>query len=417
VAASRGGCARRALLGASCILLAAAGPAAAKTFEVNTRSDHTPGKCSPKDCTLREAVIRANGHDGQDRIVVPGGDPYPLTRGGSDEDAAKKGDLDLADDQLDIRGKGRRPTVVKQTVADRVFEVVAGANVVIERLTIRGGRSVQRGGGVYTEGELFLGEVIVRDNRAQQGGGAAAFGEAARLQITNSTVRDNRAGLWGGGASILAAGNVGSGTLQSTISGNRAPQGAGIFFLPGDVGLSLVTSTITGNVALPPDPGPAVSTAGGLHVESTFSSTGTVKIGQTTIAANQAPPDQAANIHAERPTQLENTLIADPVGAPSCDVAIDSAGHNLDEGTTCGLDQGTDVEGADAALKPLGDNGGLTPTMALKAASGAIEEGTCPGTLIQRGVDQRGAGRPSVSLGLSCDIGAFERDPISPPPD
>jgi hypothetical protein len=48
--------------------------------------------------------------------------------------------------------------------------------------------------------------------------------------------------------------------------------------------------------------------------------------------------------------------------------------------------------------------------MALKASSDALDEGTCPGTLVQFGVDQRGAGRAAT-----CDIGAYERDPTSPP--
>lgn len=37
--------------------LAAAGPAAANKFKVNTAADHQPGKCNKSDCTLREAVI------------------------------------------------------------------------------------------------------------------------------------------------------------------------------------------------------------------------------------------------------------------------------------------------------------------------------------------------------------------------
>ena len=93
-------------------------------------------------------------------------------------------------------------------------------------------------------------------------------------------------------------------------------------------------------------------------------------------------------------------------GGDSCDGNVDSAGHNLDQGTTCGLDQGTDLEDADGGLKALADNGGPTKTRGLTAASDALDEGACPGTIIQSGVDQRGEGRPNV-----CDIGAFERDP------
>lgn len=329
---------------------------------MTTGSDHKPGKCTGAECTLREAVIRANDRSGKEKIVLRAADgPFELTREGTGEDAARKGDLDLADDHLTIQGKGSKRSLVKQTAADRVFEglaTTANNNVELSRLTVSGGRSDQSGGGIYTQGQLFLGKVSVRDNRASQGGG--------------------------------------------------------IYALPGDASLGIATSTITGNLSPKPDPLPSYSTGGGIFVESTFAGAGTVVIGQTTVAANEAPaeadPDEhrASNVYAEVLTQLENTIIgADLGGAPSCDLPIDSAGHHLDHGTTCGLDQGTDLENADAALKPLDDNGGPTKTMALPASSDAIGEGSCPGTLVQRGVDQRGLGRPSI-----CDIGAFERDPL-----
>ncbi len=73
-----------------------------------------------------------------------------------------------------------------------------------------------------------------------------------------------------------------------------------------------------------------------------------MNIEQTTITANEAPFEsdpgehRAANIYSELTTRLENTIIgADLGGAESCDAPLDSVGHNLDQGTTCGLDQAT----------------------------------------------------------------------------
>jgi CSLREA domain-containing protein len=400
-------------LGISVAVLAGFAPqAAANTYKVNTRSDHNPGNCNAADCTLREAVIKANAHDGNDTIRLPAADrPYRLTRSGEDDDALK-GDLDLVDDALDIKGKGAKRTIVKQTAADRVVELQATTpptDVALKGLTITGGDAGdQSGGGILTLGEIFLTKVTVKGNRARVGGGIAALTSPARLSLSESTITDNRAETIGGGLDVAATDQAANVITASTIAGNRAPQGGGVYFRPGDAELRVLTSTITGNLSLLPDPPMLTSNGGGLFVENLSAGPGTVKVAQTTIAANEAPPGRGANIHAEVLTQLENTLIgADLGGGASCDLAIDSSGHNLDQGTSCGLDQGTDVEDADGALKPLDDNGGPTKTMALKGASDALGEGTCPGTLLQRGVDQRGVGRPPT-----CDIGAFERDPL-----
>jgi hypothetical protein len=228
-----------------------------------------------------------------------------------------------------------------------------------------------------------------------------------------STVSGHRAKLHGRGIEIVDGDAVGHGVLSSTITANRAPQGGGIYAVLGSKDFALVTSTVTHNLSLGADPPGVLVGGGGLYFESTLSGPGIAKIGQSTIASNEgsglAPTSaRAANIYTEKTVQVENTMVAlDLGGAPNCQGTLDSQGHNLDGGTTCGLDQGTDKEDADPDIKELANNGGPTQTRALKGTSDAIDGGTCPGTLIQRGVDQRGEGRPSV-----CDIGAFERDPL-----
>ncbi len=389
--------------------------AEATSYKVTTTADHAPGKCTKGDCTLREATIRANAHDGSDRVRLPGSDrPYRLTRPGADEDAGRKGDLDLGDSML-IQGKSVSRTVIVQRTDDRVFHVDSSAifGSSAERLTIKGGLVEDgSGGGVLAEGEFFLGKTRIVGNEARNGGGAAAVGGDGRLNVVESTVSGNRAELHGGGVFVSGTNGDDTGIFKSLVEGNRAPQGGGVYHLPGAAGLNVGASTITANQSL----GEPTANGGGLFVESLFAGSGSTKMGAVTIASNEAPSGAGSNIHDELATQLENTLIGpDLGGGDSCDLDIDSAGHNLDQGTTCGLDQGTDLEDAEGELKELADNGGPTRTRALKGSSDAIEEGTCPGTIIQSGIDQRGAGRPSVVLGLSCDIGAFERNPTSPP--
>lgn len=122
---------------------------------------------------------------------------------------------------------------------------------------------------------------------------------------------------------------------------------------------------------------------------------------------------RAAGIYASPSGEvnLENAIVADPLGsAPSCDGTVVSHGHNLDSGTSCGLDEATDSEDADAGLKPLGRNGGPTSTHALRGSSDAIDAAACNPVLIPIAVigDQRGVQRPQ---GAGCDAGAYERQP------
>jgi CSLREA domain-containing protein len=412
-------------LGASvvvaCALLAGAATqstAAIKKYHVNTRSDHKPGKCTKKDCTLREAVIAANKPAaGGGKVLIPASEePYKLTRAGADEDAAKKGDLDITDPNgITIHGAGAKKTVIKQTKKDRVFDVPPDMTfpVNFEGVTLTGGDAAgSPGGGILSLSSVSVFESAVRGNKATVGGGIAVEGSDGRLLLTASTVSGNRASVHGGGLEIIDGDAATHTILSSTISANRAPQGGGIYALLGGENLHLVTSTVTLNQSFGDDP-PTYAGGGGLYFESTLSGPGIAKIAQSTITSNEgsgaAPTSaRAANIYTEKTVQVENTIVAlDLGGAPNCQGALDSQGHNLDGGTTCGLDQGTDLETASPDLKDLADNGGLTQTRALKGTSDAIGKGTCPGTLIQRGVDQRGEGRPSV-----CDIGAFERDPL-----
>ena len=193
-------------------------------------------RCTKGDCTLREAIIRANEHSGPDKVLLPASDdPYALTRPGSGEDEGRKGDLDLGD-SVSVKGRGPGRTVVIQRKADRVFHVDATATFgsSLERITIKGGDvSGGAGGGVLTEGRVFLGETRITGNRADFGGGAAALGSVSRLSLVRSSMTDNRADA-GGGLYLVGADGNSHGVQGSLIEGNRAPEGGGgIFFLPG----------------------------------------------------------------------------------------------------------------------------------------------------------------------------------------
>ena len=71
--------------------------------------------------SLREAIIAANNTAGADQITLQA-ETYTLTLGGTGEDAAMTGDLDILD-TLTIVGAGSGSTTIDAAGIDRVFEV------------------------------------------------------------------------------------------------------------------------------------------------------------------------------------------------------------------------------------------------------------------------------------------------------
>jgi hypothetical protein len=216
---------------------------------VNTTLDvlgHDNGMLS-----LRQAIIDANAAPKGDIIIVPAG-TYTLTRPGINENAGLTGDLDCSGD-LTIRGAGAGTTTVDAAGLDRVFHVLAGGNVTLSGLTIKGGVDsavddsglgiLGSGGGIVNEGTLFVRDCTVSGNSAvgpsyADGGGIANFGT---LTVSNSTLGGNSAGTEGGGIF-----NQGALTVRNSIlSGNSANVGGGI---GNDSGTATVSnSTLVGN--------------------------------------------------------------------------------------------------------------------------------------------------------------------------
>lgn len=112
--------------------------------------------------------------------------------------------------------------------------------------------------------------------------------------------------------------------------------------------------------------------------------------------------------------QFLNTIIASNTssgGAADVGGSFASLGHNLigvTNGST-GFGATGDVLDVDAKLGPLAANGGPTLTCHLLPGSPALDAGDDSLT----GTDQRGQPRPA---GLHVDIGAFETQPPSGPP-
>jgi CSLREA domain-containing protein len=248
----------------------------------------------------------------------------------------------------------------------------------------------ERGGGIASSGDLTLNDVVVDSNTmgSGNGGGIGNRGDPVAnifgtLRMTNVTVSNNQSELGGG----IANGNGGTMIATNvTISGNRAVD------QPGGV--------VPGNV-----------TAGGIV------NLGNATLTNVTIANNRSgvggglvtvgPPLGSG---AAR-TTLRATLLANNAGGncllPSAALPITRAptsdGDNISSDGSCSLSGPNDRNNTDPLLESLANNGGFTPTHALRSNSPAVDavQGGCP----PPATDQRGVARPQ---GARCDIGAFE---------
>jgi CSLREA domain-containing protein len=343
-----------------------------------------------------------------------------------------------------------------------VYNARAGT-LVIATSTISGNSGFS-GAGILSNGTLVVVASLISNNTATTGGGIATTGTAT---VSRSTVSGNRAFLAGEAGGIINEGTLT--VTASTISGNTADTGGGGIDNYGV--LTLMTSTLAGDVVGSPNTGGGLNNVGTASVEgSTFSGDvaevgggifdlgmltvttssfsgnrlyngggaglavadgGVATVTNSTFSGNVAPAGVGGGIYNFRSnlrlsastivanstglgssvgstTVLTDTIVANSASGSNCTgIIAESAGYNLDSGTSCGFTATTDLSNTNPLLGPLAYNGGPTPTIALLPGSPAIDHGGsratgCPAT------DQRGVARPQ---GPACDIGAFELVP------
>lgn len=402
------------IAGLMCAGLAAAAPArlTAATITVNATADVLDG--GDDQCTLREAVIAANGDaasgdlglhplecaagSGADTIVVPAGE-YVLSLASTNENAALDGDLDIASD-VTIQGAGAASSVINGNGAvtgDRVFNVIINTSVSLSGLTIENGKvgSFVDGGGIFvgSNSTLEMSDCVVSSNLSDQGngGGIVNFGS---LAVRRSAFVGNSGGFGG------AIDNLGDLLIVGgTFSGNSASYAGGALMANGS-SADVLNATLSGN-----------STQG--DGGAVFVNTGSIiNLRHATITENTTHGGDGGGVRIQPAAALhmEGTLLADNIDdageAPDCSGVLDSLDHNLIQsalGCTVTGSTAHDLTGVSASLSPLADNGGPTKTHALQAASPAIDAGDPAACVGDLALDQRGVARYGA-----CDIGAFE---------
>ena len=291
---------------AASVMMVLASPAHAAAYTVNSTADTTDSDgCTTASggCTLREAINAANTSSGvADTINF---------------------------DEQSLPGQQTITLGSQLTITDSAGLIIDGGSA---NITVSGNNAVR----------VF--DVVL---------------SGAKLTLTNITVANGRLNFSAG------AGIFNNGTLtvnNSTLSGNSAPSGGGIYNQGGT--LTVSNSTLSGNSA--------TQSGGGLGMNA-----GTVS--------------------------LKNTIVANSPSGGNCAGTITNGGYNLDSGTSCGFGTANNsLSGEEPLLGPLADNGGPTWTHALLEGSPAIDKGVAVAGIT---TDQRGVARPQ---GPAPDIGSFE---------
>jgi predicted outer membrane repeat protein len=222
-------------------LYALQGASAVTADFVPTRfDDPAPDGCLPTDCSLREAIIAAEGNANASTIHIPAG-TYNLTRaatagttdaasmGGTVNDPAV-GDLDLKT-PITITGDGAGTTIIDANDIDRVFDLDTGAFAFIGSLSLRDGtgapgfRFHSHGGLVHNHATLILSKVSFSGGVAPAGWGGGGLTNAGdgTATLENVTFAQNSTAHFGGGIE-----NGGSLKLFNvTLSTNTAPAASG----------------------------------------------------------------------------------------------------------------------------------------------------------------------------------------------
>ncbi len=249
----------------------------------------------------------------------------------------------------------------------------------------------QGGGGLAI---IYYGLVTLRDsaifsNTASHGsGGGIYLTNGAGLDVVNSAIYGNSASRDGGGLYSqyipIALTNYLSLT-NSTVSGNSALQGGGLYAAPGNDPARLDFTTIFGNIGI-----------NGVNLNGPATVHGSVIGGVILPCAGEGQ------------VFCGGAVVAGPYGQNCLGVVV-SAGYNIDDDGTCNLVGAGDLSDAAFTVGPLAWNGGPTLTHAALAGSPLIDTadpGNCPPT------DQRGGVRPvdgDGAGGARCDKGAYER--------
>ncbi len=274
------------------------------------------------------------------------------------------------------------------------------ATVAVTNSTLSGNSARFGGGGIYARSAtVALTDSTLSGNSARDGGAVNA--RSAKVAVRNSTLSSNSA-YWDGGG-IQARYGAAVTVTGSTLRGNSASYGGGIRAW-WSAAVAVTNSTLNGNSA---------ASGGGIFVREAM-----VIVTNSTLSGNSADDGGGGIDATSSNVTVQSSIVAFQRSGGDCHLSgavLTSGGYNIESGDSCGFRAAGDQQnvGVDQLkLQALADNGGPTPTMALREGSVAIDRIPDGVAGCEAGVsqDQRGyarAGGPAAG-GTACDVGAYE---------
>ncbi len=288
----------------------------------------------------------------------------------------------------------------RKTATNRIFEITNNAEVTIANLNLQHGYAVGSdadGGAVLvTSGNLTLENCELRNNDADDEGGALLCARYATCTINNCIIDENSSVDDGGGIQ-----NNGTMEIFNTaiINNSTGDAGAGLesAVKNPDGSTKIYNTTISGNSA---------NKEGG-GIRNIYN--GPTYIYNSTIAYNTSNGIGGGICDFGGVIEIYSTIVANNAGkitAPDIHNKIDKAENSI-IGNTLGvfiIENINSLINVDPKLEPLANNGGGSFTHALQNSSPAINTGINP---MEFEFDQRGDMFNRV-LKDTTDIGAFE---------
>lgn len=375
------------------------------------------------DCTLRAAVMEANLAGTDASIHLPPGGLFtlaiPRAHNGQSYVEDSSGDLDITG-SITLYGAG---ATIDGGGIDRVLRVAGGGGLLLKDTTVRGGVA-KVGGGIRIDpgGYGTISRSTITGNTAT-GRTTCLFtalyssGQGCGNETSGAAFSSGEGG--GGGISNRGTLLMGDSTVSLNVLSYHGPCGPWVNRLfhctyargAGILNYSVATilnSTISGNQAPNGD-------GGGIATDWYNASPEPVTtLRSVTIAGNSAGGSSLATVRpyligtaVHGPATIDGVVI-DGTGL-LCGTSLTSRGFNVIRDASC-LGSGalpTDAPSVDPLLGPLASNGGLTATHLPAAGSPVIDRVPAtsdPCALII--TDQRGVARPT---GPACDSGSVER--------
>jgi hypothetical protein len=319
-------------------------------------------------------IANGNGNSGYDNVILAPGSVYVLTEpiepGKTCREVNSDSGLPAITSKIRIRGNGSTIRRGNTNERFRILTVCDSGDLSLIRVTLANGDDfspeLEGGGAVLNvQGDLYVTECTLIDNRTSRYGGAIATISGSTF-IDRCTLANNTAGVHGG---ALRNRFFNTFVRNTTMSGNWAQGQYGtVFNVGGDV--DVIACTMIDNL------GGGFDNAGGPNGE-----VGAIFVYGTIVDS------QGIDCYRDHP--------------------IISGGNNIVSDFTCDFNAMGDMLGVDPMVGPLQDNGGPTWTHEPVPGSPAIDAyDGCMGYPIL-GIDQRFIFRPQPDDG-DCDVGAVE---------